>query len=293
MKPTISVVMPVLNGEKHLTEAIRSILDQSFGDFELIIINDGSTDKTEEIIKSFNDPRIVYVKNPTNLGLSKSFNIGIKQAQGEYIARMDADDIALPNRFEKQLAFLTSHSDINVLGSAIWRIDDVGQKLGISRKALEPQALKWQSLFSTPLFHPTVMARTKILKQNPFDENLHNSEDYELWSRLLFEKGCQLANLPEPLLMYRVFSSSFTKSLPTEKRLNSINNSLRNIERYMPLSPSDRELFTKVVIGKPSLRESFEILKLYRRIRNQFIIKESFAPSLQPFIMSLLKRLLK
>ncbi len=293
MKPEISVVMPVLNGEKYLAEAMRSILEQSLSDFEFIIINDGSTDKTEEIIKSFNDSRIVYVNNPTNLGLSKSFNIGIRETRGEYIARMDADDIALPDRFEKQLDFLRSNPEIDIVGSAIWRIDKDGKKLGVSHKALLPKALEWQSLFSTPLFHPTVMGRTQVFKENHFDESLSSSEDYELWSRLMFEKGSKLANLSEPLLLYRVFPGSFTKSLSPEKRINSINNSLKNIERYTSLSQSEKELFTKAVMGKPSVRESFKILTLYMRIRNQFIAKESFTPSLKPFVLNLLKRLLK
>ena len=178
--PTVSVVMPVLNGEKYLAEAMKSVLDQTFRDFEFIIINDGSTDSTEEIIQTFTDPRIVYLKNEANLGLSKSFNKGIAAARGRYIARMDADDVALPDRFEKELAFLESRPEIAVVGTAIWRIDENGRKLGLSRKATEPQALKWQCFFSTPLFHPTVMARAEVLKENPFDESLPSSEDYEL-----------------------------------------------------------------------------------------------------------------
>lgn len=293
MKPEISVVMPVYNGEKYLKEAIESILNQSFKNFEFIIINDGSTDKTAEIIQSYRDERIVYINNEKNLGLSKSFNIGIKVAQGSYIARMDADDLSLPERFEKQLNFLALHPEISIVGSAIERINEKGEKLGVSRKALEPQALKWQSLFSTPLFHPTVVGRAQIFKENLFDESLTNSEDYELWSRLMFEKGCKLSNLPEPLLLYRVFPNSFTKKLSPEKRANSTNNSLRNIGRYATLSTAEQELLMKAFTGKPSFRESFQILSLYRRIRNKFIAQESFTPSLKPFVLGLLKRLIK
>lgn len=293
MNPKISVVMPVWNGEKYLAEAIKSVLDQTLREFEFIIVNDGSTDATEEIIQTFADPRIVYLKNEANLGLSKSFNKGIAAATGEYLARMDADDIALPERFAKEAAFLDSHPEIGVVGSAVWRIDEKGAKLGLSRKALEPQALKWQSLFSTPLFHPAVMARAEVLKENPFDESLASSEDYELWSRLMFERGVKLANLPEPLLMYRVFPGSFTKSLTPEKRRNSINNSLANIERYAALTPADKKLLTEAFMGKPSLAESLAILKLYRRIRQEFIARESFIPSLRPFILGLAKRILR
>lgn len=293
MNPKVSVVMPVYNGEKYLAEAIRSILDQSFKDFELLVINDGSTDRTGDMLRSYTDPRIVILENETNLGLSKSFNKGIMASRGSYIARMDADDVAVPERFEKQMSFLAAHPEVDIVGSATWRIDGEGRRLGISRKALEPQALKWQSLFSTPLFHPTVMGKASVFKENPFDESLPSSEDYELWSRLIFEKNIKIANLPEPLLMYRAFPASFTQNLSPEKRANSLNNSLRNIERYLPLTTGEKGLFTKAFMGKPSLRESFEILKLYRRIRNQFIARESFVPSLKPFILGLLKRLLK
>src|SRR3989338_7703392 len=103
MKPAISVIMPVYNGEKYLREAIESILNQSFSDFELFIINDGSTDGTAGIIASFHDPRIVYLKNESNLGLSRSYNRGIDAARGKYIARMDADDMSIPKRFERQI----------------------------------------------------------------------------------------------------------------------------------------------------------------------------------------------
>ncbi len=124
MNPTISVVMPVYNGAKYLKEAIESVLNQSFKDFELILINDGSTDSSESIIKSFDEPRIVYLNNGGNLGLSKSFNKGIIAAKGTYIARMDADDVSLPNRFEIQLDYLDTHPNIGVIGTNIILINE-------------------------------------------------------------------------------------------------------------------------------------------------------------------------
>src|SRR4051812_30773328 len=136
--PKISVVMPVLNGEKYLREATESILNQTFKDFEFIIINDGSTDRTEEIIQSFADPRIVYIKNEKNVGLSRVFNQGIRAAQGTYIARMDADDISLLHRFEKELEYLENNPKIDIVGSAMMIIDAEGKKV---RKALRPEKL--------------------------------------------------------------------------------------------------------------------------------------------------------
>ena len=121
--PKVSVLMSVYNGEKYLKEAIKSILGQSFKDFEFIIINDGSIDKTEKIIKVFNDKRIVLI-NQENIGLTKSLNNGLKLAQGDYIARMDADDVALSYRLEKQVKFLDSNPHIFLVGSSCYLINE-------------------------------------------------------------------------------------------------------------------------------------------------------------------------
>lgn len=240
--PTISVILPVYNGAKYLKEALESILEQSFSDFELIIINDGSTDQSEKIIESFTDPRIVYIKNPENLGLAKSFNIGIKAAKGAYIARMDADDVSLSHRFASQVEYLKSHPEAGVIGTAVTLMDGEDRTHKKHFKPLTHLKIKWQSLFSVPVFHPTVMARAEVLKENLFDESLFNSEDYELWSRLIFDKGVCFANLSQPLLFYRVFKHSFTRSLDPEKRLASARNSIKNIERYKSLSEKQKKL---------------------------------------------------
>jgi len=115
--PAVSVVMPVYNGEKYLRESIDSILNQTYTDYEFIIVNDGSNDKTEEIILSYNDNRIRYIKNEKNLQIVKSLNRGIELAKGRYIARMDADDISLPRRFEKQITFMENNLEIGVCGT--------------------------------------------------------------------------------------------------------------------------------------------------------------------------------
>lgn len=263
--------MPVLNGEKYLKEAIESILHQTFSDFEFIIINDGSTDSTEAIIKSFSDPRIVYIKNEANLGLSKSFNIGIAAARGEYIARMDADDMSISERFEKQLSYLEVHPDISVLGTAVILMNERGLSLKKASKYTSHVEIKWQSLFSTPLFHPTVMARAKILKDNRYDESFYNSEDYELWSRLLFTTSTRFANLTEPLLYYRVFPTSFTQKLKDEKRIVSAENSIRNIERYITLNEPEKEVLIELRQEKPLTASDLKMVwNLYMRAVGAF-----------------------
>jgi len=291
--PAVSVVMPVLNGEKYLRLAIESVLNQTFSDFEFIIINDGSTDETEKIINSYNDPRIKYIQNSENLGLSKSFNIGIRATTGELIARMDADDISVNDRLEKQVKYLKNHLDISILGSAIIRIDESGQKLGVSSRPTSHEGVKWQSLFSTPLFHPTVMARAVVLKGNLFDENLHNSEDYELWSRLLFTTSTRFANLREPLLRYRVFSKSFTQSLGKNFKIDALNTSIINIERYVSLTDDEKLCLTNLRMNSLKLKDFIKILNLYRKIRGAFRLKEGYRPSLANQVLFLTKYYLK
>lgn len=280
MNPKISVVMPVYNGEKYLKEALESILNQTFKDFELIVIDDGSTDKSEEIIKSFSDQRIVYLDNGSNLGLSKSFNRGIQAAQGDYIARMDADDIALKERFEKQLNFLKDNPEVGVVGSNI-------QIMGTSKVFKRPEkhlAIKWQCLLSTPVVHPAVMARVRVFKDNPYNEALHNSEDFELWSRLIFDKNIKFANLQEPLLLYRVSKKSFTQSLDPEKRLNTTKNIIHNIKRYITLSEEDKQNL---------LEQNYRTLSIYRRAAQEFAKREGYKPSLWPQVIFMLKHFLR
>lgn len=272
-KPVISVVMPVLNGEKYLRKAIESVLNQSFKDFEFIIINDGSTDTTEEIIKSYQDPRIVYIKNSSNKGLSVSFNIGIRIARGTYIARMDADDICVLDRLERQLSFLKNYSNIDIVGSSVILTDGEGRNLKQVNRPTNHMDIKWKSLFSTPVFHPTVFAKSEILKNNPYDESLSNSEDYELWSRLLFTTNTQFANIDEPLLFYRI--SGFTHKLNESKRINSAQNSIKNIEHYTELSEHEKNNLILLRQDKDlPASDLWDVMKLYKRATESFHKKE-------------------
>ncbi len=271
----ISVILPAYNSEKYLGIAIKSILNQSFSNFELIIIDDGSTDNTSFVIKSFIDPRIIYIKNEKNLGLSKSFNIGINRSTGEYIARMDADDISVLDRFQKQIGFLEKNPDIGIVGTAVTLIDENAKKTGSSSKASANTLIKWSSLFSTPMHHPTVMGRAEIFRNNLYDENLLNSEDYELWGRLLFDKQIKFANLKEPLLLYRVYRNSFTQKLGTEKKKNSALNSIKNIERYIKLEEKEKNTIVSIrQQNKVSAGDLLTAFHMYKKTARVFIISE-------------------
>lgn len=201
--PEISVVLSVYNDADYVGVAIESVLAQTFIDFEFIIIDDASTDESLSIVRGFADERIRIVENEENLGLTKSLNKGISLAQGKYIARMDSDDISLPMRFEKQVAFLNAHPDVGVCGG--W-IELIGDQAGVVWEyPTEHDIIVANMLFENQLAHASVMMRREILEETAYDEAFARSQDYDLWVRLV-TGGVKLANLSEILLQYRLHS---------------------------------------------------------------------------------------
>ena len=163
--PAVSVILPAYNCEKYIDKAIQSVLDQTWSDFELIIINDGSSDGTETIIRAFNDPRIILVNNPGNKGLIFSLNRAIDMAKGNYIARMDADDICLPERLGKQKRILDENDSIAVVATTIDFIKDSEERTGtwpLDRKNITPEQIRKQMPFENCIAHPSVMIRTAM-----------------------------------------------------------------------------------------------------------------------------------
>lgn len=201
--------MPTFNAEKHLTEAINSILNQSYSNFEFIIINDGSTDTSLDIINKYNDNRIILINLEKNRGITNALNIGIEIAKGKYIARMDADDISHSKRLEKQVKFLERNSNVDVLGSKIRVIKQNGEKtrrfLGV---VAPPNILRIYTLFLCPLMHPSVIGKSSLFKHLKYRQ-FKRSEDYELWSRLSHDY--QMYNLNETLLFYRAPNTEVSK----------------------------------------------------------------------------------
>lgn len=201
--PKISVLMSAYNSAAYLRDAIESILDQTYTAFEFIIINDGSKDQSTEIIQSYNDTRIRLVQNVRNLGLIVSLNKGIELARGKYIARMDADDISIKERLEKQVCFFETHQNIGVVGSFIEVIDKNGAVLGYKTFPETHLDICWAMLFYCPIAHPSVMMKASIFKNKnlKYDEEYLHVEDYELWTRLV--EYTRFANIPEVLLRHR------------------------------------------------------------------------------------------
>lgn len=191
--------MPVYNSEKYLKEAIKSILNQTFKEFEFIIIDDGSTDKSLEIINEYKDPRIVLIKHKTNKGIIYSLNEGLKKTNGKYIARMDADDVAVKTRLAKQIEFLEKNKDISILGS--W-IKNFGDKNYTWRTIANPKLLRSRMLFESSLAHPSVIFRKKDLTNFQYEKEYPYAEDFVLWVKAA--EKLQLSNYPEVLLKYRI-----------------------------------------------------------------------------------------
>lgn len=237
--PLVSVIMPVYNGEKYLQEAIDSILNQTFGDFEFIIINDGSTDKTLEIIKSYSDPRIRVISQE-NKGIIHSLNKGISESRGKYIARMDADDISLPDRFKRQSDFLEANPEIGLLGTTFAIQIDKKIKC-IAAVLLQDSDLRRQLLYKCPFGHGTVMFRKNLetglngLWYSPSEKHV---EDYELWSRIALIT--KVANLPGVLYIWRDNPLGISSRKHVIQRDNTLKIIRRNQSNLLYIAP---ELF--------------------------------------------------
>lgn len=205
--PKVTVLMPVYNAERYLKESIKSILNQTFTDFEFLIINDGSTDKSVEIIESFKDSRIRLVHNEQNMNLVPTLNRGLELSLGEYIARMDGDDIAYPERLQKQVDFMDNNVEIGICGSWIQFFDGAD---GVIKYPTLPEEIKSQLFFVNSLAHPTVIMRKALLQEYNLKYERRLAEDYDLWQRASF---CfKLANIPEVLLDYRISPGSYSNT---------------------------------------------------------------------------------
>lgn len=213
--PVISVALPVYNGGQYLAEAIDSILAQTFADFELIIVDDGSTDNSLQVLRNYQkrDARIRLIARE-NRNLATTLNDIIDLARGKWIARMDQDDIALPHRFERQLEWL-KETGADISGSWVQRFGSSDKRLVRLRQTDE--AIKMEMLFCSPFAHPTVMMRTVLVKQLRYDSAWEKAEDYDLWQRAA-EAGWKMTNVPEVLLLYRVHTAQISTATSVRQR---------------------------------------------------------------------------
>jgi glycosyltransferase involved in cell wall biosynthesis len=240
MNPTIplSILMPVFNAEKYVREAVESILGQRFSDFELIVVDDGSTDGSGDILRSFTDPRIRRLDNGRNLGLVPSLNRGIEACRGRYIARMDADDVSLPDRLERQFRFLEAHPSIGVCGSWAQVIDEDSRMVGRIVRPTDPVDVRMHLLFSVPLVHPSCCIRAELLRGYLY-RDVPAAEDYDLWSRM--NDGVRMANLPAVLLQYRWHEANVSKAKRAIQDGHKQEIIRRELQR-LNLSPTDEQM---------------------------------------------------
>lgn len=261
-KPRVTVLMPVYNGEKYLREAMDSILTQTFTDFEFLIINDGSTDRSVEIIVSYNDTRIRLVHNENNLKLVATLNKGLDLARGEYIARMDCDDISLPERLARQVAFMEAHPELGICGTWAKKIDSDGKVLGDFKSPVGEQMDKyiWRP---TPIIHPTAVFRNSVIKSFRYDQNFTDAEDLELWQRV--SKVTKLDNLNEYLFLYRVHPQSVT-ALKRAVQLRSV------YKAFVKLYGSDDISYEEflAVLYESNKLSPIERANIYSRISSKF-----------------------
>lgn len=199
--PQVTIGIPAYNAGRFIKWAVQSVLNQTYTDFELIITDDGSTDDTGEIVKSFKDPRIVLITDDENHGISYRLNQQIDLARGKYFVRMDADDIMLPDRIERQVAYLESHPEVDMIGGGAIIINDdnyiIGERIG--REPLQIDLKNW--LAGNSFIHPTVAGKTQIFKDLKYSTEFTGVEDQHLWMRA--SQKCKLINLPDYFIFYR------------------------------------------------------------------------------------------
>ena len=207
-RPSVTVILPVYNGSAYLQEALDSIFAQTFQDYELLVIDDGSTDHTPEILQSVSDPRLRVVTHQTNEGLVATLNEALEIGLGEFFARQDADDLSHPERLQKQVDFLRAHLDCVLVGTEAIQMDARGRKAFRLWRPDNPESVRWYLCFDNPFIHSSVLFRRATIWRDfgGYVKPCFPAEDYALWSRVARER--KMTNLPEPLLRYREHAGS-------------------------------------------------------------------------------------
>ena len=253
--PKVTVLMPVYNAADYVKEAIDSILNQTFDDFEFLIFNDGSTDSSADIVKSYKDQRIKFYDYAQNQGYVHHLNYGIEIAKGEYIARMDADDISLPRRFEKQVEFMDTNPEVGASGTW-YKIIGSGNEI---KYPTDSESIRLALLDYCALGHPTVMLRSSVFKESSlrYEQLYCPAEDYFLWS--LLAENYELANLPEILLHYRVHTAQISNYQGREQADKSYKIRKRQIEKLISRLMTDIEDYYYQLMIPEIIQTSYKV----------------------------------
>ncbi len=285
--PLVSVIMPVYNNEDYLAEAINSVLSQSYSNFEFLIVDDGSKDNSKNIIQQFSDKRITLIENKFNIGLPASLNKALKIANGEYIARMDGDDICLKHRLAKQIRYLEKHKEIDICGASISRIDKKGKVFKrISKNPRNNNQIKASTIFSPKLFHPTVIFRSSFIKRNniQYDEHAIRVEDFKLWSDIIFNYDALFANIPTSVLKYRDIPNKILKLSGDKiqlsnanqiraRNLNKLGIKYKSVDRLMNKLFKREQLcktdyFRLIIVMREINRLAYDLFKAYPKLKH-------------------------
>lgn len=248
--PRVTVLLPVYNSARTLPSSLDSVLRQSFGDFELLAIDDGSKDESPAILHACSDPRLRVLRNETNLGLMRSLNRGLREARGALIARQDADDLSQPDRLALEIEFLDRHPDVALVGSSCWRMDNSGRVLGANDLPTTHLGLRWASIVDNPFIHTAVVFRRDVVldELGGYDEAWAICEDYELWNRVAATH--HVANLPQRLVFYRENPTSMMQSQPEA--------ATRAMRRLLEANVAS------IFPGRAFTEEEFDLLGLFR-----------------------------
>ncbi len=268
----VTVLMSVYNGEKFLHEAIESILNQTLKDFEFLIINDGSTDSSRDIILSYADPRIQLIDNEQNIGLTRTLNKGLKLAKGKYIARMDADDISLPHRLEKQIRYIVDKPEVGVVGSRYEEIDENGSSRARLSLYYSFEEIYYNLIFNNCIPHPTVLFDRKlVLNQGGYNENYPQSQDYELWCRISRATRCEI--IDEVLVKHRILKSAISNKFKNQQDYYAQKRFINNIENLLSrkILPENYSCFheyiyLKEVYGREIIESTNRLLEINEKI---------------------------
>lgn len=305
--------MSVFNGGRFLRRAVDGVLAQTFRDFEFIIVDDASTDDTAEILKAYSDPRIVFLKNDTNVGLTAALNRALAVARGNFIARQDADDVSYPARFALQLAAFWRDPELVLLGSGYDVIDEHDVVRDRVVPLLSDPLLRWILLFTNPFAHTAVVCRADVLRQNSlrFDELFATSQDYEFWTRL--SRYGRIANLPQALVARRNHPGQIEHVMAERQKADAARVSVREINRRgMKIDSAGRRELLRLMTHFPArldvaeLKSAAQLLRLlsifhsgvrsvsreYSRYRKDFLWKFFHASRHLPLTALVASRLL-
>ena len=278
--------MPVYNGEKYLKKAIESILNQTFRDFELIIINDGSTDKSISIINSYRDERIILLRNNKNSGVVIALNKGLEYARGKFIARLDCDDLCAPSRFKQQFNFLNNYKNICACGSWAKAIDAKGNFL-FNMKSPTGYILKYNYWKPSPIISSTFMIRKSLLDNIRFEDSGINvegviAEDYDFWMRIIKSKKI-IYNMKDFLISYRIHSGSVTQVKKNQIILSSYQSLCKNFNLDNVITLSEYKILCSMDYEKSTFYRLRAYLKLSKYINTPlwFMILDNISYSIK------------